>query len=190
MLLLFEKYLWIHEAKQVINVGILNSKECRCVLICGILCLEPRVPKCLCRESTPNPQRRLSFLQWTSALLWSVIQQWEQSLCLLNFFSQFTSNVCTETGCNHTSFSATLPRKLRVCALSVCLDVKNSTIWEKMVYIPSPLKSVARQSNKGKALCGQNYQNYSVNDFVFYKTLMLNFIKEGFKILLCFFKKN
>lgn len=136
MLLLFEKYLWIHEAKQVINVGVLNSKECRCVLICGILCLEPRVPKCLCRESTPNPQRRLSFLQWTSALLWSVIQQWEQSLCLLNFFSQFTSNVCTETGCNHTSFSATLPRKLRACALSVCLDVKNSTIWEKNGLYP------------------------------------------------------
>lgn len=73
-------------AKQLIIVGVLNSKECRCVWICGILFLEPSVPKYLCRESTLNPQGLLSFLQWTSALLWSVIQEWEPSLCPFNFF--------------------------------------------------------------------------------------------------------
>lgn len=80
------KYLWIHVAKQLIIVGVLNSKECRCVWICGILFLEPSVPKYLCREPTLNPQGLLSFLQWTSALLWSVIQEWEPDPGSFNFF--------------------------------------------------------------------------------------------------------
>lgn len=89
------------------------------------------------------------------------------------FFSQFAINVYKEAGCNHTSFSSTLPSKLRVCALSVCLDVRNTTIWEKMAYIPSLLALVARQSNKGKALCREIYYNYSVTGFALYKTYLM-----------------